>query len=444
MQDLGNLTKAISQVSPVRRFGTVCGTTGQIINIKGLCDIARVGDLVHLEDRHGHLSHAEILSISSVSIGVLPETGSSGIALGDRAFPLGGGNFFPDESWLGRVVDPFMRPLDGQKLTQGATAFPLLRQAPSAAHRGRLGARIETGIAALDSFLPIVEGQRVGLFAGSGVGKSTLLADLARGMEADVAVIALIGERGRELREFLEDVLGPEGLSRSVVIAATSDQSPMARRRAGWAAMAVAEYFCSQGRHVLFLADSLTRFAEAHREIAAASGEAASLKGYPPSTAQAIMGLCERAGPGPVNMGSITAVFSVLVSGSDMEEPIADIVRGVLDGHIVLDREIAERGRFPAIDILRSVSRSLPQAATSDENQILAKARFLMSIYSDAATMIQAGLYSVGADANIDASVDARPKLEAFLTLKDVGNIKATFSRLEACLQKDPEVEPPV
>lgn len=441
MHDLGNLTKAISQVSPVRRFGTISGTTGQVIEVKGLSDIARVGDLVEIESQNEDLTHGEILSISSRTVGILSETGASGFALGDRVFPMGGGSFFPDESWLGRVVDPFMRPLDGRKLTRGVTPFPLLRQAPSAAQRGRLGARIETGLAALDSFLPIVEGQRVGLFAGSGVGKSTLLADLARGMKADVAVIALIGERGRELREFLEDVLGPDGLCRSVVVAATSDQSPMARRRAGWAAMAVAEYFSSQGKHVLFLADSVTRFAEAHREIAAASGEAASLKGYPPSTAQAIMGLCERAGPGPLNMGSITAIFSVLVSGSDMEEPIADIVRGVLDGHIVLDREIAERGRFPAIDILRSVSRSLPQAATSEENQLLSKARFLMSIYSEAATMIQAGLYSVGADGNIDAAVEARPKLETFLTLKDMESASATFARLETCLQNEVTAE---
>ena len=215
---------------------------------------------------------------------------------------------------------------------------------------------------------PIARGQRIGVFAGSGIGKSSLLADLARGIEADIVVYALIGERGRELRDFVDNVLGPEGMARAVVIAATSDQAPLIKRRAAWMAMAVAEVFRDQGKHVLLLLDSLTRFAEAHREIALTAGEAPTLRGFPPSTANLIAALCERAGPGPFGKGDITAVFSVLVAASDMDEPIADITRGVLDGHVVLDRGIAERGRFPAIDVRRSVSRSLPGIATEEEN----------------------------------------------------------------------------
>ncbi len=223
----------------------------------------------------------------------------------------------------------------------------------------------------LNTLLPIVAGQRLGLFAGSGVGKSRLLGQLARNMEADVVVVALIGERGREVNEFVTRVLGGEGMRCAVVVAATSDQSALTRRRCAWAAMSVAEHFRDTGRNVLLLADSVTRFAEAHREIAVAAGEAPALRGYPPSVAPLITALCERAGPGAAGQGHITAVFSVLVAGSDMEEPVADILRGVLDGHVVLSRDIAERGRFPAIDVGRSVSRSLPDAATAAENTLL-------------------------------------------------------------------------
>lgn len=283
--------------------------------------------------------------------------------------------------------------------------------------------------------LPVVRGQRIGLFAGSGVGKSTLLAALGRAVEADVVVIALVGERGREVREFVERTLGKEGLARAIVVAATSDKPPLARRRALWSAMAVAEHFRDLGRHVLFLADSVTRFAAAHREVTLASGETASLRGYPPSIAPAIMELAERAGPGSEGCsGDITAVFSVLVAGSDMEEPISDIVRGVLDGHVVLDRTIAERGRFPAIDLLRSVSRSLPDCAKDPENALIALARRRLGSYDRAELMIQSGLYSAGNDPEIDAAIAAWPKLDAFLAEPSQAGIPAAFARLARCL----------
>jgi flagellum-specific ATP synthase len=290
-------------------------------------------------------------------------------------------------------------------------------------------------LAVFNTLLPIVRGQRVGLFAGSGVGKSTLLAKLATGLRADMVVIAMIGERSREVREFVERVLGPEGMKRAVIVAATSDQSPLVRRRCAWTAMAVAEHFRDKGLHVLFLADSITRFAEAHREVALAMGETGSLQGYPPSTGHLITSLCERAGPGAGESGDMTAVFSVLVAGSDMEEPIADILRGVLDGHVVLDRKIAERGRFPSIDLLRSVSRALPVAASPSENELLAKARKLMGTFDRSEMMIQAGLYSQGSDANIDAAIDCWPKLDAFLAEAELHSIDASFERLRACVE---------
>ncbi|ODM44116.1 flagellum-specific ATP synthase FliI, partial [Cereibacter johrii] len=300
--------------------------------------------------------------------------------------------------------------------------------------RRSLGPRLPTGVAVFDTLLPLVQGQRIGFFAGSGVGKSSLLAKFARGVVADVVVIGLVGERGRELRDFTERVLGPAGMARAVVVTATSDQSPLVRRRCGWAAMAVAEHFRDQGLHVLLLVDSITRFAEAHREVALAGGEAASMRGFPPSTAHTIMALAERAGPGAEGTGDITAVFSVLVAGSDMEEPVADILRGVLDGHVVMDRKIAERGRFPAIDLLRSVSRALPEAASTAENALIAEARRLLGAWDRAEMMIQAGLYAKGSDPQVDAAIRVWPALDAFLAEDAPDGIDASFRRLADCL----------
>ena len=250
-------------------------------------------------------------------------------------------------------------------------------------------------------------------------------------------VIALIGERGRELREFTERVLGPDGLARAIVVTATSDQSALMRRRCAWAAMAVAEHFRDLGMHVLLLADSVTRFAEAHREVALSMGEVASLRGYPPSLSPVIMGWAERAGPGPEGAGDITAVFSVLVAGSDMDEPVADILRGVLDGHVVLDRKIAERGRYPAIDLLRSVSRSLPEAADAAENALIADARRYLGAYDRAEMMIQAGLYAKGSDPVIDAAIRVWAGLDGFLAeAAPADGVSGSFGRLGEVLGK--------
>jgi flagellum-specific ATP synthase len=359
------------------------------------------------------------------------------MSINDRVELLGKAQIAPDDSWIGRVVDPAGQPLDGRPLLRGAHPRPLRAPAPAAATRRRLGGRLSTGVAIFDTLLPLVRGQRIGLFAGSGVGKSSLLARFARGVAADVVVIALVGERGRELREFTERVLGPEGMARSVLVTATSDQSPLMRRMCALTAMAVAEHFRDRGLHVLLLVDSVTRFAEAHREVALAGGEDASLRGYPPSLNQAIMGLAERAGPGPEGSGDITAVFSVLVAGSDMEEPVADILRGVLDGHVVLDRRIAERGRFPAIDLLRSVSRSLPDAANEDENALIRDARAVLGTYDRAEMMIQAGLYAAGSDPLIDRAIQVWPGLDAFLAENaPATGVEGSFERLRACLRR--------
>ena len=405
------------------------------LRVTGLQHAASLGDRVFIRGNSAQIG-GEILRLSRDGATILPDGSAEGLAIGDVVDLVGMTAISPDESWIGRIIDPMGRPLDGRPLANGATHRPLRAGAPPAATRRRLGPRLETGVAVFDTLLPLVRGQRIGLFAGSGVGKSSLLAQFAKGVAADVVVIALIGERGRELREFTEKVLGPADMARSVVVTATSDQSPLLRRRCAWAAMAVAEYFRDQGLQVLFLADSITRFAEAHREIALAAGEEASLRGYPPSVSHAIMALAERAGPGPEGSGDITAVFSVLVPGSDMDEPVADILRGVLDGHVVMDRQIAERGRYPAIDLLRSVSRSLPEAATPAENKLIAQARSLLGAWDRAEMMIQAGLYVKGSDAQVDAAIKVWPALDAFLaqSAPDTG-IAGSFERLAQCLQ---------
>jgi flagellum-specific ATP synthase len=426
------LVSEIATVPRMTRLGRVAEVARGTVLATGLEGVAALGDRVQIDGGPG----GEIVALRLGGVTILTDGLSDGLAMGGVVRLRGQSGIAPDNSWIGRVIDPFGAPLDGRPLFRGALTRPLLAAAPAAATRRRLGGRLETGVAVFDTLLPLVRGQRIGLFAGSGVGKSTLLGKFARGVTSDVVVIALIGERGRELREFVERVLGAEGMRRAVVVTATSDQSPLIRRRCAWAAMAVAEHFRDQGLHVLLLADSVTRFAEAHREVALAGGEEASLRGYPPSVAPAIMAWAERAGPGAEGSGDITAVFSVLVAGSDMEETVADILRGVLDGHVVMDRRIAERGRFPAIDLLRSVSRSLPDAASPDENADITEARRLLGAYDRAELMIQAGLYARGSDPLIDRAIRVWPALDAFLAEDAPGDgIQGSFQRLRTALK---------
>lgn len=416
--------------------GRVAGVGGGVIRISGLTDTASIGDHLLLRRHTEGPLPGEVLGIDTDQVHMLPDTAPGGVAIGDPVVLRKAPEFAPGRHWIGRVVDPWGRALDGRPLMPGARPRNPVAPPPPAAARRPLGPRLATGLAVLNTMLPIVRGQRIGLFAGSGVGKSRLLAQLARHMDADVVVLALIGERGREVGEFVGKVLGPDGMRRAVVVAATSDQSALTRRRCGWAAMAVAEHFRDLGRNVLFLADSVTRFADAHREVAAASGEAPALRGHPPSVTPLITGLCERAGPGCAGQGDITAVFSVLVAGSDMDEPVADILRGVLDGHVVLDRDIAERGRFPAIDVGRSVSRSLPDAATGPENDLIVQARRLLGAYENSEVMIRAGLYAEGSDPVLDQAMRVWPELDGFFALGDPAGIDNSFARLGLILRR--------
>ena len=434
--ELDGLRAQIETLAAVRPVGRIRQVSAGMIDIAGLAQTARIGDWIMVERKDRPPLAGEVVQLDGGIIRVLPEDAPEGVALDGRAVLSDQGIIAPADHWLGRMIDPAGKPLDGRPILRGATARSLRAAPPPAANRRALGQRLDTGLAVTNTFLPLAKGQRIGLFAGSGVGKSSLLGTLAQNIEADVVVIALVGERGREVRHFADNVIGPEGLRRTVIVAATSDQSALHRRRCAWTAMSVAEHFRDQGKNVLFIADSITRFAEAHREIAVAAGEAPVLRGYPPSTAHMIMSLCERAGPGQFDQGDITAIFSVLVAGSDLEEPVADILRGVLDGHIVLDRAVAERGRYPAVDVLQSVSRSLPEAASVSENVLLHQARRLMGLYDRNAIMIRAGLYTPGTDPDLDQAISIWPELDAFMGQSSLQNCTQSFQQLNLILRR--------
>jgi flagellum-specific ATP synthase len=373
----------------------------------------------------------------------MPLGAITGLGTGDRAELRAAQPALPvSEAWLGRVLDPLGRPLDGKgPLPPGPASAPLRAPPPSAGTRARLGPRLDLGVRALDLFATCRQGQRLGLFAASGVGKSTLLSMLARGADCDVVVLGLVGERGRELREFVEDDLGPEGMARSVVVCATSDASPLLRRDAAHAAMAVAEHFADRGLHVLLLMDSVTRFAMALREIGLAAGEPPATRGYTPSVFAALPRLLERAGPRAGGCpGMITGLFTVLVEGDDHDEPVADAVRGILDGHVVLDRRIGEGGRYPAIDVLRSLSRTVPGCLAPAEWDLARRARGVLSLAAEMADLVRLGAYRRGTDPAVDEALALAPRIEAVLAQrKDEArlDVAATFAHLAAALEGD-------
>ena len=314
---------------------------------------------------------------------------------------------------LGRVVDGLGRPIDGRGPVEGGAVVPVDANPPAALDRRPVMRPLATGVRVLDGLLTMGEGQRIGLFAGSGVGKSTLLGAIARGTAADVVVVGLVGERGREVGEFLEHALGEEGRKRSVVVVATSDVAALERLRAAQVATAYAEYFRDQGKSVMLLVDSVTRFARAQREVGLAAGEPPARRGYPPSVFAMLPRLLERSGQGP--RGSITAIYTVLVEGGDMDEPIADEVRGILDGHVVLDRMIAARGRYPAVDPTVSLSRVMDAVVAEPHRDAARKLRALVAHYEAKRDLVMLGAYAKGSDKELDEAIARMPKIEQFL-----------------------------
>jgi flagellum-specific ATP synthase len=430
---LSNVAGSIRHLPIDQIEGRIVAVQGSLIEVEGLLGAARIGAHVRLDSDEGPLD-AEITGLDRGVAHCLPFSEPRGLATGKIArLSSHQDSIRPSSAWLGRMVDGLGRPADGKgPLAQGSVARPMKSEPPPAAERARVGQRIDTGVRALDLFAPLCVGQRLGLFAGSGVGKSVLLSMLARWTQCDVAVIGLIGERGREVQEFVEDDLGPEGLARSVLVVATSDAPALMRRQAAWTTLAIAEHFRDQGLHVLCLMDSVTRFAMAQREIGLANGEPPASRGYTPSVFAELPRLLERAGPGRAGEGSITGLFTVLVDGGDHDEPVADAVRGILDGHVVMSRHIAENGRYPAIDILKSVSRTLPHCLSGAQNALRMEARSLLSLHGDMEEMVRLGAYRTGSNPAVDRAMALAPDIETLLKQgkDDQGFADAAFARL--------------
>lgn len=435
---LNGLIAALDRIPGQTVFGQVTAVVGLLVEVAGLPDDVALGDRLLLADRDGGRRPAEIVGFRDRRVLAMPFGPTVGLARGARA-EIGAPTdaIYPHSGWLGRVIDGFAMPLDSTgPLPLGERPYRVRGTVIPAHQRNRVGAKLDLGVRSINAFLSCCRGQRLGIFAGSGVGKSTLMSMMARNSDADVNVIGLIGERGREAREFIEDALGEEGLRRSVVVVATSDQASLLRRRAAHMTLAVAEYFRDQGADVLLMVDSVTRFAMAEREIGLAVGEPPASKGYTPSVFAELPSLLERAGPGAAGQGSITGLFTVLVDGDDHSEPVADAVRGILDGHIVLDRSIAERGRFPPINVLKSVSRAMPACNSPRENAIVGRARRLLAVYEEMADLIRLGAYRQGTDAEIDEAIRLHPQLEGFLAQgrTESGSLDQAYSTLEAIL----------
>ena len=441
-----NSLSKLGEITSLYVEGTVFSVSGLVTEITGMADHVLPGDAIVIASRNGPPARGEVVGFNgkvtqAMLFDLLHEIGPGSKA---RAYPTlssqPGGTCVIDDQWLGRVIDPLGIPVDGRGPLIGSQGRMPQGRVPPATLRARLGPRLDLGVRALECFVTCRQGQRLGLFSGSGVGKSTLLAMIARHSSADIIVVALVGERGREVREFIEDELGPEGLQRAVVVVATSDSSPLLRRKAADTAMTVAEHFRDQGKSVLLLMDSVTRFCLALREIAVSKGEPPTMRGYPPSVFSELPRFLERAGPGyqgpDGSAGFITAIFTVLVEGDDHNEPVADTVRGILDGHVVLDRHIAETGRYPAINILRSLSRSMPGCNLEHETELVHRARKIIALHADMADMVRLGAYRHGSDDAIDEALILAPRIDAFLHQQrdEVSSSESSFAMLKEAL----------
>ena len=407
-------------VDPIKCVGHVSKVQGLLIESKG--PQAVIGEICRIEIPKKATEENPLPSIQAEVVGLRNDTvqlmayeETDGIEIGCRVVASGSLlEIGVSPGLLGRVLDPLGYPLDGKGGVEASVRYPALASAPDPLKRRRITERICTGVRAIDSLLAVGRGQRLGIFAGSGVGKSTLLGMIARNTSADVNVVALIGERGRELNDFIEKDLGPEGLAKSVIIVTPSNSPPLRRLRGAYVATAVAEYFRDQGLDVMLLFDSITRFARAQREIGLSSGEPSATRGFPPSMFDSMPKLLERCGTS--DKGTITGFYTILVDGDDMDEPVADTVRGILDGHIVLSRTLARRYHYPAIDILDSVSRLATTVSGPESNKAAAILRRHLAVYAEAEDLINVGAYKAGSNLKIDEAISKRGALEAFLT----------------------------
>ena len=435
----------LSQIEISEIFGRVYAIDGGVVCVTGLKGMVVIGGVCFIEADNGERLYGEVIGFEGDMTKVMTVNALGKVRNGLPVFFVPKEMIQPSELWLGNIINAFGQihtEIGLKSLPQGTQPYPLRANPPMASRRRSLGGRLETQSSIFNSFLPICRGQRVGLFAGSGVGKSTLMSYFAKNVEADIVVIGLIGERGREVNEFVHKTLTEEMRKKCVIVAVSSDESALVKRRGAYLTLSVAEYFRDQGKNVVLLFDSLTRLAEAQREIGLMAGEPPAMRAFPPSSFTEVMGLCERAGPGCYGDkgGDITAFFTVLVQGGDMEEPVADCVRGTLDGHIILDRNIAEKGLYPAVDILKSVSRSLPDCAEQTQNDILRKVRHIISEYKEIEPMVKLGIYKKGLSADADYAVDIYPTLEKILYASEKYDIETIFQKLSDVIAVNPVI----
>jgi len=406
------LNQQLADIEMLPWIGEVTEMVGLLIASRG--PVVSIGDFCEIRTSSGRTIRSQLIGFRNDRVLSLPLEEMDGLQLGDRVIARKEDALLRvGPGLLGRVLDGFGRPIDEGPPLQTCAAYPLYAAAPCPMEREHILQPLVTGVRAIDGMLPCGKGQRVGIFGGSGVGKSTLLGAMARHNDADVSVIALVGERNREVRAFLENELGPEGRSRSVVVVATSDRPAPLRIRACFVALAVAEYFRDQGKNVLLRVDSVTRLAMAQREIGLAAGEPPSQKGYTPSVFAMLPKIFERSGH--FKKGSITGFFTVLVEGDDFNEPICDAVRGILDGHLILSRELGAAGHYPAIDIRNSISRLTSRIAPPEQISQIQKLREAMALYHDSHDLIQLGAYVAGTNPKLDASIRCRPEIMNFL-----------------------------
>jgi flagellum-specific ATP synthase len=427
----------INRIPVVTRYGRVSSVQGLLVEVAGIQNEVSIGSRCMIENRRDVDVAAEVVGFRDDHALLMPFRALDGVGLGCRVV-IGESDpvVYPNRGWLGRVVNALGEPVDGKgPLPRGVDAYPLRAAPPPAHSRRRVGAKLDLGVRSINTFITCCRGQRMGIFSGSGIGKSVLLSMLSRYTQSDVNVIGLVGERGREVTEFVQDILGEDGLKKSVVVVATSDESALLRRQAAFLTLTLSEYFRDQEDDVLCLMDSVTRFAMAQREIGLSGGEPPASRGYTPTVFAELPKLLERAGPGE-GPGTITGLFTVLVEGDDHNEPISDAVRAILDGHIVLDRSIAERGRFPPINVLRSVSRTMPRCNTPEETAQISRARTLISTYEGMAEMIRLGAYRTGSDPVVDSAISLYPALEDFLSqgIDDSADFDSGFGRLDEIL----------
>jgi flagellum-specific ATP synthase len=429
--DISRYTAILDRLEPVRMEGEVVELVGLIVESRG--PAAAIGDFCEIRTRGGRSIRTQVIGFRDGRVLSMPLEETGGLGLGDRIVARGGASEIDvSPGLLGRVLDGFGTPMDGGPRIFATESRPLYASPPNPLDRAHIEERLTTGIRAIDGLLPCGKGQRIGIFGGSGVGKSTLLGSMARSSSAGVNVIALIGERNREVREFLEHDLGEEGMKRSVVIVATSDRPAPLRVRACFVALAVAEYFRDRGEDVLLVMDSITRLAMAQREIGLAAGEPPSQKGYTPSVFSLLPKVCERAGN--FGLGSITVFFTVLVEGDDFNEPICDAVRAILDGHITLARELGAAGHYPAIQVLESVSRLQSKLMTGRESEYARRIREALALYRQSEDLINLGAYVSGSNPRLDSAIRARTEMMRFLRqgARDVTTVEDTIRHMEA------------